>query len=62
LPRSVRFLLHVHDEIVMEAPESIAEEILKVSKQLLEKPLSWFSVPLIADGGVGSNWAQAKGA
>ena len=61
LPSSVRFLLHVHDEVILEAPEKMAEEILKVSKQLLEEPLEWFSVPLKVSGGVGSNWAQAKG-
>lgn len=62
LPTKVRFLLHVHDEVILEAPEESANEILKVSKQLLEEPLQWFSIPLVADGGVGSNWSQAKNA
>ena len=62
LPKCVRFLLHVHDEVIMEAPEEMADEILKVSKQLLEEPLAWFSVPLKVGGGVGSNWSQAKNA
>ena len=62
LPREVRFLLHVHDEVILEAPESMANEIFNLSKQHLEKPLPWFSIPLKVEGGVGLNWAQAKNA
>jgi DNA polymerase I len=61
LSRRVRFLLHVHDEVILETPLDIAEESLSLAKSVLEEPEPWFSVPLRVDGGIGATWATAKG-
>lgn len=55
-----KFLNHVHDEVIIEAPELIADEVFKLSKATLENNPIWFSTPLKAEGGVGFNWKEAK--
>ncbi len=60
LPKEVRFLLHVHDEVILDCPENISEEILIKSKKILEAPVSWFSIPLKVEIGIGNSWAEAK--
>ncbi|MBC7385496.1 MAG: hypothetical protein H7301_04930 [Cryobacterium sp.] len=60
LPLSVKFLLHVHDEVILEAPEEQAERLFVQIKRVLEDPVSWFAIPLQVDGGIGSTWTEAK--
>ncbi len=54
-----KMLLQVHDELVLEAPESEAAEIAAMVKHQMESvhPLE---VPLVADVGIGPNWRDAK--
>ncbi len=60
LTREVRFLHHVHDEVILEAPEAIAAVSSDVCLKVLESPVDWFSVPIKVEGGIGSNWKEAK--
>ena len=60
LPQNVRFLMHVHDEVVLEAPEQDAQELFETAVKILEEPEPWFDVPIKVAGGVGSSWANAK--
>jgi DNA polymerase-1 len=53
-----RLLLQVHDELVLEAPESEAEQAAQLVKSVMEGAVS-LSVPLIADTGTGLNWGEA---
>jgi DNA polymerase-1 len=54
-----RMLLTVHDEIVIEAPESAAEDVAGIVKETMETifPLA---VPLAVDAHWGKSWFDAK--
>ena len=54
----VRITLQVHDELVLEIPESQLDEVMPELKQRMEQATS-LDVPLIVDIGVGDNWEQA---
>lgn len=53
-----KMLLQVHDELVLEVPESEIEKTTAVVKNVMENVVS-LSVPLIAEVGAGLNWAEA---
>lgn len=52
-------LLQVHDELIVEVPETKVAEAKKVIKETMENAYN-LKVPLIADIGVGENWLEAK--
>ena len=52
-----RMLLTVHDELVLEAPESEAESVMSLLKECMEGAVS-LSVPLAVEVGVGAHWAE----
>jgi DNA polymerase-1 len=55
----VKMLLTVHDELVLEAPESRAETAGERLKHVMEN--AWqLAVPLKVDLGLGRTWADAK--
>jgi DNA polymerase-1 len=57
-----RMLLQVHDELVFEVPAAEVEATAKVVKRVMEgapAPALDLSVPLVADIGIGENWAEA---
>ena len=57
-----RMLLQVHDELLFEVPEAELEATAEVVKGVMETachPVVELSVPLVADVGVGPNWAEA---
>jgi DNA polymerase-1 len=57
-----RMLLQVHDELVFEVPEAEVEQTSGLVRQVMEnacQPVLELSVPLIADAGIGDNWAEA---
>lgn len=54
-----RLLLQVHDELVLECPRSEVDETATLLKNALEGAVE-FSIPLVAEVGVGSNWLEAK--
>ena len=60
LPPNARMILTVHDELVLEAPESNTEEICSLVRARMEEAVE-LSVPLTVDIGVGRNWKEAKG-
>ena len=51
-------LLQVHDELILEVPKEEAEKTATLVKEIMEKTVS-LSVPLIAEVGIGENWALA---
>lgn len=53
----VAMLLQIHDEIILEVHEDLADEIAKKAKEIMENVLK-LSVPLIADVNVGDNWGE----
>ena len=60
LPADARMILTVHDELLLEAPESSSEAISELVRARMEGAVE-LSVPLTVDVGVGHNWKEAKG-
>lgn len=59
---SGRMLLQVHDELLFEVPEAEAAATAQLVKQVMEHaplPILALQVPLIAETGLASNWAEA---
>lgn len=55
---SGKLLLQVHDELILEIPEAEADATKQVVKDVMENVFK-LSVPLIAEVGIASNWADA---
>jgi DNA polymerase-1 len=53
----VRTVLQVHDELVFEAKEEIADEFSKKIKTAMEQVLK-LKVPLVVDVKAGDNWGE----
>ena len=60
LPPDTRMILTVHDELLFEAPESMARDIAELVRSKMESAVE-LSVPLTVDVGIGQNWKEAKG-
>ena len=54
-----RLLMQVHDELLVEVPETELDEVAVLLKHEMESAVS-LDVPLVADVGVGDNWMDAK--
>ncbi len=54
-----RLIMQVHDELIVEAAESCADEAAEILVREMEGAVK-LSVPLTADCGVGRNWLEAK--
>jgi len=57
-----RMLLQVHDELLFEVPEDEVDRTSALVRQVMERacePALKLGVPLVADAGAGSNWAEA---
>jgi DNA polymerase-1 len=54
-----RLILQVHDELIIECPEELADRAAEVLQQTMESACS-LSVPLIAEVHRGKNWYDAK--
>jgi DNA polymerase I len=58
-PMQTRLLLQVHDELVLEAPETEVAVVFGLVKNEMEKAYP-LDVPLTAEVGFGDNWRDAK--
>lgn len=59
LPKDqAKLLLQVHDELVFEADQKIAEELSKQIATVMESVVK-ISVPLVVEVGQGQNWDDA---
>lgn len=54
-----RLLLQIHDELVVEADENIADQAAELMKTEMESAMQ-LTVPLVVDLGRGKNWHEAK--
>lgn len=52
-----KLLLQVHDELIVEAPETIAAEVAEHVKRCM-RDVAALSVPLEVEAGVGMNWGE----
>ena len=53
----VAMILQIHDEIILEVKENLAEEVSKKVKEIMEAVYK-LSVPLVADVKTGENWGE----
>ena len=56
--RACRMVMQVHDELVLEVPESELDWAREAIPRLMAGVARW-SVPLLAEVGVGDNWDEA---
>ena len=56
---SAKMILQVHDELILEVPENIVNDVaeLTIKSMELSQPLN---VPLVVDLNYGKNWKEAK--
>jgi len=54
-----RFLLQIHDEIVMECPNSQAELLKEIMVKEMENAIK-ISVPMVAEAKIGDSWGECK--
>ena len=54
-----KLLLQVHDELIVECPEEIAEDVAKIVSAQMES-VATLSVPLAAEAKTGKSWYEAK--
>jgi DNA polymerase I-like protein with 3'-5' exonuclease and polymerase domains len=54
-----RLILTVHDELVIEAPDSEVEAITALLKDVMENAIA-LSVPVLVESKVGTNWADME--
>lgn len=55
----VRFLLQIHDELIVEVKEEAAEEWVEVMKEVMEGAVE-LDVPVVCDGALGKTWKELK--
>jgi DNA polymerase-1 len=54
-----RLLLQIHDELVFEVREDMADGLVTEIKGLMEVQPEWFEVPIVVECGKGKTWAEA---
>ena len=54
-----KLLLQVHDELIVECPEEIAESVAALISREMEQVAN-LSVPLTAEAKIGKSWFEAK--
>ena len=54
-----RITLQVHDELIIEAPESNTDEVAALIQTTMEDAYT-LDVPIVAEVGIGDNWLEAK--
>ena len=52
-------ILQVHDELIVECPEALAEPVAALVSSVMEKTAE-LTVPLIAEAKYGKSWYDAK--
>ena len=55
-----KLVLQVHDELIVECPESEAETVSSILTEEMAS-VAHLAVPLTAEAHVGKNWLEAKG-
>ncbi len=54
-----KLILQIHDELIVECPESEAETVKRILVEEMENVVS-YSVPLDVDANMGKSWSEAK--
>jgi DNA polymerase-1 len=64
LPKTVKMVLQVHDELLFEVPKEEAPAVLSEIVEIMETPVTGldgkeFSVPIKVEAKIAENWADA---
>ena len=59
LGSKAKLIMQVHDELIIDCPESEAQRVAEILKSSMES-VATLNVPLIAEVGIGQNWLEAK--
>jgi DNA polymerase I len=54
-----QLLMQVHDELVVECPDTETETVTKILHEVMEHIVEW-DIPMAVEVGVGKNWLEAK--
>jgi len=54
-----QLIMQVHDELVIECPDTEAEIIKKILHDIMENIVSW-DIPMAVEVCAGKNWLEAK--
>lgn len=54
-----RILLQVHDELVLEAPETEVDQAARLTREVMSTAFA-LNVPLVVDVEVGKNWLDME--
>ena len=52
-------MLQVHDELIVECPEEIAESVAALISEQMQR-VAELNVPLLAEAKYGNSWYEAK--
>lgn len=54
-----QLIMQVHDELVIECPDTETEIVTKILHEIMEHIVSW-DIPMAVEVGIGKNWLEAK--
>lgn len=54
-----KLIMQVHDELVVECPDTEIEEVTKILHEIMEHIVEW-DIPMAIEVGTGKNWLEAK--
>ncbi len=54
-----KLLMQVHDELVVECPDTETETVTKILHEVMEHIVEW-DIPMAVEVGTGKNWLEAK--
>ena len=54
-----KLIMQIHDELVVECPDTETETVTKILHEIMEHIVSW-DIPMAVEAGVGKNWLEAK--
>ncbi len=55
-----RLLAFVHDEFLLEVPDTDVDAAVSMLHQVMSEKIDWLGISLVADIGHGTTWAEAK--
>lgn len=54
-----KLIMQVHDELVVECPDTEIEEVTKILHEIMEHIVEW-DILMAIEVGTGKNWLEAK--
>lgn len=58
LPKGAELIMQVHDSLIVEADEAIADEVAKILKNEMEKVAPELAIKLAVEVSIGKNWGE----